>query len=1304
MFEQLSLFETEDEKLDRVKKEIETIEMEREDISKKISNTFQMSIPFEGINYEDDFEIISGESDLAKKKIAKRSLLNKIEKEISFLEELEGGLSSLINSDLNESMLAQLNASIENIKKDIDRAKNSMEYIKETIDVSGESFYKDLEKVEYFQDEDLNNFVYGSDAVAILNDIATKLSSSDTSADKVFLELSDPNLEKSWTVVLVYALKGRWNSKDCTQIILDTSKNIEYSQKLIYKKYLEFMDHILKYDERKLKSDVSKNNIDIEYLSDLKKAKEKYKECISSINSYIFYNLRHLRKIQAIITSGAYFINKSNLFDEYASRNQFLDIGTYLSYNQINESVGVISDYLIILNDYFNELLSRIENTLDEKSYIQTPTEAAIYGQSYLLIPLMNTLLAMDEPEKFSDDRFSKAINNIKSLLHIKHSDYTTRVLDQDKLFKNSDPSPIDSTIISIRKNPFSPDSFSYDVSSSYYNARWDNTESSIVNILEANDSKEGVLESIDGVVEILTCIRNSAQKLIGNIKNIEKEVSKGVSNEIGNNIANASKDDLDELFGENESVTRTFYSPSDYANDINIELIMFRNKEVKLIGYEQFLKAYFVKIISLCRNGIKRIKSFKDFLENDYEINPDKNTFDGNHIYGEFVNQKNKVYSSNDSLKNIINSYINSKSTRLAPGTFNSYIFSRSSSSSEESLGQKALEYISGMSTPGTQKMLQHLSNKFSEDEFSTERILRDSLLKNIQIFSKLVFPESTSYAENSINRKANKILNTKFGLEHAAVKISQLELYAEIILPIINSDSKDFIGISEKMKKFIVSLSKNEVPDGASGLESLLNYCPSRRKECILAVSFIADVVDLDIPNAANIIFARENYEAIIYELHKLNELNFINNGKLIDCFKYNSKKLKNHDFTELIFIICEFLHENAFNSQDINRLCSLFIMIASSHYTDGLKKSVSKRDAIKTMLEARETSRSIMIQFSSKNIGIEKFSLNFWNEMSELGINLGDPEEVSKNIEDTFKAFNLSKDIFKDSSIGASGMADLKNKLSEFKLFSSLLTISSGSKKYLKESKNIQKNEKMNLLNFELCDGNFRFRVMKKNDKNIPRAGILTSCCQFIGGAGSSCVYDAMGNSESSILVLEMSPKVDLEELKLKNKLRSGAGISKGEDGWVLISQSYFHIVDKEVEIKVNDIEKEHNRIFVLDNIESAFLNVSFISDICNTTYENLYVQLSEHVKENGFGPIICGKSFTRFISDAIDGKMNVDPRSFHYEKETGAKPYTDFSYKDFYVFDKKEMNKEARAITIDQMFRLIKNSNRSLVCLE
>ena len=1304
MFEQLSLFETEEERYNRILKEIERIEKEREDISNKISNTFQLSIPFEGINYEDDFDIIGGESDLAKKKIAKRSVIDKIKKEISFLQDLESSVSSLINDDLNESMLYQLKSSIENIKKDIDRAKNSMEYIESTIDVSSESFHKDLGKTDYLQEEDLDSFVYGSDAVAILNDIATKLSSSDTNVDKVFLDLSDPNLEKSWTVALTCALKGHWNSKDCTEIIFDASKNIEYSQKLIYKRYLEFMDRILKYDEGKLKSNLSKNNSRIEYLSELKNAKEEYKKWISSLNSYIFYNLRHLRKIQAIVTSGAYFINKSNSLDGDYSRNAFLDIGEYIYSYKITDSVGVISDYLISLNDYFKKLLSTIEKI--GENYIQTPSEAVLYGESSLLSPLL-----VEFPNRFGNEKFSKAINNIKNLLNVSYLNRGKIVRDENAIFENAQPSSIDSAIISIGRNPFDNRSFYYDESPYYNLARWDVIDTSIVNALQGRNSKEEVLKSIDGVLEILTCIRNSAQKLIGNAKNLEKEVSKNILDEIRRNIDNASKDDLDKLFGENDFFTRTFYSPDDYRQEKDpVELIIFRNKEIKFIGYEQFLKEHFVKIISSCRNGIKRIKSFKDFLENDYEINSDENAWDEKSLFGEFIDQKDRNISNNyhDVLKDLIDSYISEKSIRSDDGTFNSSVFSNIGSgfiSQQDCIRQRASDYSVDISSSGVQKILQHLSNKFNEDDFSTERIMRSSLVKNIKLYSRqIILPDSTSDDQLSFNIKANQIFDIKFGLGDNATKFSELELYAELILPIINSDSKDFVGISEKMKRFLVSLSKNEVPDGASELENLLKANSTNRKKCIIATSFIADVVDLDISKAADIILAKENYQSILFELHILNEVNFKANGKLANCFKYNSKKLKKDDFAELIFIICEFLHENLFDREDINRLCSLFIMIASSHYTDGLKKSASKRDAVKTMLEAKEISRSIMAKFSTKNIEVDKFSLDFINEMSELGINLGDPEEVSKNIKDTFKAFNLSKDIFTDSSVGVSGIADLKNKLSEFKLFSSLLSISEGSKKYLRESKDIPKNEKINLLNFELCGGNFRFRVMEKNDKNIPRAGILTSCCQFIGGAGSSCVYDAMGNSESSILVLEMSPNVDLESLKLKTKLRSGAQISSCEDGWILISQSYFHIVDKKVEIKVNNIGKEHDRIFILDNIESAFVNISFISDICNTTYENLYVQLSEHVKENGFGPIICGKSFTRFITGATDGKMDVDPRSFYYKQQTGVKPYTDFSPKGFYVFDKKEIEKEARIMAIDKMFGLIKNSNRSLVCLE
>ena len=78
------------------------------------------------------------------------------------------------------------------------------------------------------------------------------------------------------------------------------------------------------------------------------------------------------------------------------------------------------------------------------------------------------------------------------------------------------------------------------------------------------------------------------------------------------------------------------------------------------------------------------------------------------------------------------------------------------------------------------------------------------------------------------------------------------------------------------------------------------------------------------------------------------------------------------------------------------------------------------------------------------------------------------------------------------------------------------------------FIKSTKDNEKNASLFDLNYDMVPGELRFRVLEKGDSYGLRAGIDTYCCQYIGGAASSIVYDYIGNSNSSILILEFKPK--------------------------------------------------------------------------------------------------------------------------------------------------------------------------------
>lgn len=222
-------------------------------------------------------------------------------------------------------------------------------------------------------------------------------------------------------------------------------------------------------------------------------------------------------------------------------------------------------------------------------------------------------------------------------------------------------------------------------------------------------------------------------------------------------------------------------------------------------------------------------------------------------------------------------------------------------------------------------------------------------------------------------------------------------------------------------------------------------------------------------------------------------------------------------------------------------------------------------------------------------------------------------------------------------------------------------------------------------------ESADGAFRFRVLKDLDPYHFQVGNDTACCQAIGNAGEAAAVDSYINSTAGVLLLEM----------------------KNSEDWILLSQSYFHVVienstkkerpaardydspdwDFDEWSSISEYNKKNKgpvkpveKMIILDNIETAQQAV----DLARKAWGGdiipaLYYSLAEYLKAKGWEKILCGKEYTKVI-EAKDFNMisiKSDPRHFEIESK-GIK-----NHLKSYISDLKEIIGEKESELIKKL---------------
>jgi hypothetical protein len=257
-----------------------------------------------------------------------------------------------------------------------------------------------------------------------------------------------------------------------------------------------------------------------------------------------------------------------------------------------------------------------------------------------------------------------------------------------------------------------------------------------------------------------------------------------------------------------------------------------------------------------------------------------------------------------------------------------------------------------------------------------------------------------------------------------------------------------------------------------------------------------------------------------------------------------------------------------------------------------------------------------------------GLAAMRRKYKGEIEALRINGMLERGFLKTLRESFKAcregFKISPNLEGLSPEEESLQRDIRNKLESVDTMLTAITEYSALSAF--NERVVKKDPALFNLDWNVPSKNFRFRVLKTFDPYHFRVGADTGCCQRLGGLGQPAAVDSYINPLAGVLVLEL----------------------KGEDGWRLASQSYFHYVPRDGS-------------YILDNVEKNYRMASRAREITGYSLENLYAMIAEYAKrEFNVKYFLSGSGYSKIDGDSFKKKsLHGDPRSFAVSKK-----YTDW----------------------------------------
>jgi hypothetical protein len=209
--------------------------------------------------------------------------------------------------------------------------------------------------------------------------------------------------------------------------------------------------------------------------------------------------------------------------------------------------------------------------------------------------------------------------------------------------------------------------------------------------------------------------------------------------------------------------------------------------------------------------------------------------------------------------------------------------------------------------------------------------------------------------------------------------------------------------------------------------------------------------------------------------------------------------------------------------------------------------------------------------------------------------------------------------------------------------------------------------QKNPELFKLDMKV-NNRLRFRVLKDRDPRHLRVGLETDCCQRIGGVGETAARDSFINPLAGILILEWF---------------------NYNQEWVLLTQSYFHYVEKD-------------KGYILDNVEANAKNVRDSGVSLPEVYGWYADKMKTKLKINYF---LAGKGYSELDTSRFGtDKRDEDPRYFSPNSLTKDRNshYTDYKKNNGMdlltpLFEVKDLNPNTWGIVQDAPTAPAKTAN-------
>lgn len=1347
----MKLFYTKEEVIDGIQKNIEALDFEKQKIDEAIFSMDQLKLPLLEINFQEDYTILKNQFDISDFIFKITQKYNQIKKQNeAAIGRLDSIVSGDASEETKESASQKL-SSVKEHQDNIESIFKTLISLLGDDSLGVETKREKAEEAVSSFGVDVSSISSSSEGLEILIQYIKKIIKDvEYYLENGYISIPASSISTGYTTFNVskqlgfqlYALAGLYSfSKDDFLYLKEIKESLEESQYFINKiaftlkkekieeaqkmgvysirdKMWEPSDSLTSYNEE----DFLSQNIIQDINKEIGSAQNKvFFEIKSSVGKYI---KDIFEKAEACI---------SNISLEKIDGDGLLYQIKIKDYISLFESE--FESYCEVGNNFFSQnILKELSKDLKRmtksfKSRLSYPTIDALTTISFLSAFISEIPTSFYSEFCFSKSKILKYLDLSSTDIYMKmSSDFDSKAVEFFKeekgvgeleslfSYKNQDGFDLYGSSKQISKKI---SLFVSDIIAHMSSEGIQNIEDVNLKDIGYTEKIRGLLLDVEKELELLNIIKTRLIRVRGSFFksngvtsnfNILKEVklpyfSESRIDSVTQKIEESNADYAliqvfsgDTFDAHNRGLLYNNENVSEYSEKSKCFIKILKNGKMEYVGFENLIKETFDLFIKETKEEIEKIDSKKEILQ---EIT---SNVESPHVFWDRARKESKDFSDygyqqrrpvGELVEKIKKTFEEKNIEGSRYNLDNSLFFSNFKSN--ESISQKMISELSISKIFGLDPVEEHKIKRISFSKYKQDFSAYSAELKGqtkmvspkfeSMIISKILtnlnfgYPVKANILKNGDENPIESINIEPIYFEKESVSVDNIKNSYSIFYDIFEKHSSSY-SFSEELKQFLRSAKKKQ--NSTRYTELFLMLYESEKP--LSLISFIEMLITLTnisaekaVSFAKKILKDSDFSDAILYEALYIISLN----GKSTNLIDLKScldrVNIELGEF-EKSFVISNVL-KNAHNSHSGSNICEILYNIFSLDFLDGVHKSEAKSG----MLDF--ASELTCLSFGSESaFSRESFNKNL-EKLNNIGFEFD--EDIIDDLSLVSEALVFSQNIFgnsKDDSISLKeNFYKIKAAMNNIKFLKSISNLRREYLNIFSENKDVKKKEELFDLDFEVIPGKLRFRVLKKYDSYAMKVGADTNCCQVLGGAGEPCVIDSLINPTASVLILEA--KFEGEET-----LRSLSGKNLPEqtvDGYRIISQSYFHFVEKETDVEVEGIDFIYNKYFVLDNIEASFSSMKDFKKLFSISFDEAYKRLSSHAIGLGYSPIIVGKSFSpEIIKQNTSGSSSSDNRTF-----THTKKYTDFSSKDFVVLDKSLDAKMARYFGINRIYKNI-----------